>query len=99
MQIQFFSLSLYPDKVNNQSNIQSMKKEVIEILCEYDGLAIADFDIVYQGALITDVLINDNGEIVFWSGNPFTDKHAEQILVDKKTENTIYKEIIECYGE
>ena len=75
-----------------------MKKEVIEILNEYDGLAIADFDIVYQGALITDVLLNDDGEIVFWSGNPFDDDHAEQILIDKKTENLIYKEIIEYYG-
>ena len=76
-----------------------MKKEVIEILCEYDGLTIADFGIKYQGALITDVLLNDNGEIVFWSGNPFDDDHAEQILVDTKTEKLIYNEIIEIYGE
>lgn len=76
-----------------------MKKEVIEILCEYDGLAIADFGIKYQGALITDVLLNDNGEIVFWSGNPFDDDHAEQILVDTKTEKLIYNEIIDIYGE
>jgi hypothetical protein len=76
-----------------------MKKEVIEILCEYDGLTIADFGIKYQGALITDVLLNDNGEIVFWSGNPFDDDHAEQILVDTNTENLIYNEIIDIYGE
>lgn len=75
-----------------------MKKEVIEILCEFDGLAIADWGIKYQGALITDVLLNDDGEVVFWSGNPFNDDHAEQILVDTKTENLIYKEIIEYYG-
>ena len=76
-----------------------MKKEVIEILCEYDGLSIADFGIKYQGALITDVLLNDNGEIVFWSGNPFDDDHAEQILVDTKTKKLIYNEIIDIYGE
>ena len=76
-----------------------MKKEVIEILCEYDGLTIADFGIKYQGALITDVLLNDNGEIAFWSGNPFDDDHAEQILVDTKTEKLIYNEIIDIYGE
>ena len=75
-----------------------MKKEVIEILCEFDGLAIADWGIKYQGALITDVLLNDDGEVVFWSGNPFNDDHAEQILVDTKTEKKIYKEIIEYYG-
>lgn len=70
----------------------------MQILCEFDGLAIADWGIKYQGALITDVLLNDDGEVVFWSGNPFNDDHAEQILVDTKTEKKIYKEIIEYYG-
>jgi hypothetical protein len=76
-----------------------MKKKVIEILCDYDGLTIADFGIKYQGALITDVLLNDNGKIVFWSGNPFDDDYAEQILVDANTEKLIYNEIIDNYGE
>ena len=75
-----------------------MKREVIEILCEYEGVTIADSEIKYQGALITDVLLNDDGEVVFWSGNPFDDDHAEQILVDKKTEKLIFNEIIEIYG-
>lgn len=76
-----------------------MKKEVIEILCKYEGLTIADFGIKYQGALITDVLFNDKREIIFWSGNPFEDDNAEQILVDANTENLIYNEIIDIYSE
>lgn len=34
-----------------------MKESVIAILKEYDGeITIADFDVKYQGALITDVI-------------------------------------------
>lgn len=73
-----------------------MKQTIIEILKEYGGhLTITDLDITYQGALITDVVLTTDEEIQFWSGDPITDKHAEEILVNDETRDTLYSVINE----
>lgn len=74
-----------------------MKREVIETLIDvFDGHAnISDWDIKENGTLITDVLVDDSGENVeFWSGNPFEDKHAEQINVPFENLESLYNNII-----
>lgn len=73
-----------------------MKQTIIEILKEYEGqLTITDLDITYQGALITDVVLTTDEEIQFWSGDPITDKHAEEILVNDETRDRLYYLIAE----
>ena len=77
-----------------------MVAEVIDILIEdYDGHAIiSDWGIKEQGALITDAVIalddNDEKVVQFWSGNPFEDKHAEQINVSFENLTTLYNLIV-----
>ena len=73
-----------------------MKQTIIEILKEYGGqITITDFDITYQGALITDVVLTADEEIQIWSGDPITDKHSEEILVNDETREMIYSIINE----
>lgn len=75
--------------------MSSIKEKVIDILKEYDGeITIADFDVKYQGALITDVILTAEEEIQFWSGNPELSLSAE-ILPDEETTEIMYKLIIE----
>jgi hypothetical protein len=59
-----------------------------------ENIAVGDFGITYNGALITNVL-NSNGKIEFWCGNPQTDKYAEQVLPNKETQDLIIDEIVE----
>lgn len=73
-----------------------MKQTIIEILKEYGGqITITDFDIAYQGALITDVVLTADEEIQIWAGDPITDKHSEEILVNDETREMIYSIINE----
>lgn len=48
-----------------------MKQQVIEILKEnYGEIDIIDFEVEYQGALLTNVVLTKDEEIQFWSGEP-----------------------------
>ena len=74
-----------------------MKEPVIAILKEYDGeITIADFDVKYQGTLITDVILTAEKEIQFWSGNPEL-SHPAEILPDEETIENIYDMIIDSF--
>ena len=74
-----------------------MKETVIAILKEYDGeIDITDFDIKYQGALITDVILTAEEEIQFWSGHPEFD-HSAQIILDEGTTNYLYDQLIDSF--
>ena len=72
-----------------------MKEQVIEILKEYYGqLDIIDFEIEYQGALLTNVVLTADEEIQFWSGEPVFSQSSE-IVLDEETTEFMYKLIIE----
>ena len=74
-----------------------MKETVIAILKEYDGeIDITDFDIKYQGALITDVILTAEEEIQFWSGHPEFD-HSAQIILDEGTTNYLYDQLLDSF--
>ena len=74
-----------------------MKESVIAILKEYDGeIDITDFDIKYQGALITDVILTAEEEIQFWSGHPEFD-HSAQIILDEGTTNYLYDQLLDSF--
>ena len=74
-----------------------MKEAVIAILKECGGkIEITDFNIQYQGALITDVVLTAEEEIQFWSGIPEF-SHSTEILLDEETTNYIYDLIIDSF--
>ena len=74
-----------------------MKEAVIEILKMYGGdIIISKFNIKYQGALITDVVLTAEEEIQFWSGIPEF-SHSTEIILDEETTNYIYDLIIDSF--
>ena len=72
-----------------------MKEQVIEILkYHYGEIDIIDFEVEYQGALLTHVVLTTDEEIQFWSGEPIYSQSLE-IVLDKETTEFMYKLIIE----
>ena len=71
-----------------------MKQQVIEILKEHYGeIDIIDFEVKYQGALLTNVVLTKDEEIQFWSGEPIFSQSSE-IVLDEETTEFMYKLII-----
>ena len=74
-----------------------MKEQVIEILKEYYGqVDIIDFEVEYQGALLTHVVLTTDEEIQFWSGEPIYSQ-SSKIVLDEETTKFMYKLIIENF--
>ena len=74
-----------------------MKEQVIEILkYHYGEIDIIDFEVEYQGALLTHVVLTTDEEIQFWSGEPIYSQ-SSKIVLDEETTEFMYKLIIkEC---
>ena len=71
-----------------------MKEQVIEILkYHYGKLDIIDFEVEYQGALLTNVVLTKDEEIQFWSGEPIYSQ-SSKIVLDEETTKFMYKLII-----
>ena len=68
--------------------------ELKELFYEYetDNLQVADLGITTQGVLLTNV-INNNGNVEFWSGDPTTEKYAEELILSKCDKDWIIEEI------
>ena len=74
-----------------------MKQQVIEILkYHYGKLDIIDFEVEYQGALLTNVVLTKDEEIQFWSGEPIYSQ-SSKIVLDEETTKFMYKLIIENF--
>lgn len=66
-------------------------------LCnEYDSdiIAVSDFNIIHNGALVTHVCMNNN-TVSIWAGNPVSDKHAEELVLSEDEKNKIISKIYE----
>ena len=71
-----------------------MKEQVIEILkYHYGEIDIIDFEVEYQGALLTHVVLTTDEEIQFWSGEPIYSQ-SSKIVLDEETTEFMYKLII-----
>ena len=71
-----------------------MKEQVIEILkYHYGQLDIIYFEVEYQGALLTNVVLTKDEEIQFWSGEPIYSQ-SSKIVLDEETTKFMYKLII-----
>lgn len=74
-----------------------MKEQVIEILkYHYGEIDIIDFEVEYQGALLTNVVLTKDEEIQFWSGEPIYSQ-SSKIVLDEETTKFMYKLIIENF--
>ena len=81
-------------------DIRLLTTYVLEIMNDYctDYLTIECCDMVVQGCLLTHCYYDkEQNRLVFSSGNMFTDKHAEEILLTDDDTLIVLKSIIECY--
>lgn len=61
-----------------------------------DTLFVEDYGLKYNGSLITHVTKPNEADICFWSGNPHTDKDAEEIqITDYEQRREIIIEILQ----
>ena len=53
-----------------------------DLFDEYESnvICIEDFDLRWQGALITHISEDDDNQVTFWSGNP-EDKFSHQLAI------------------
>ena len=65
-----------------------------DLFDEYESnvFCIEDFDLRWQGALITHIAKNDNNQVTFWSGDP-KDKFSQEILIDEDVAKLYLQEI------
>ena len=65
-----------------------------DLFDEYESnvICIEDFDLRWQGALITYIAKNDNNQVTFWSGDP-KDKFSQEILIDEDVAKLYLQEI------
>lgn len=69
---------------DNDKPLCELEDELREQFYEFDTdtLCVEDYGIKPNGILITHVTKPNEAGICFWSGNPHTDKDAEEILID-----------------
>lgn len=80
-------------------NENFVQNPLAELFDEYetDVLSVGDFDLKYRGMLIEYVILDENGEIHFWAGNPDTDKYAEEIIMDDRTKSDFCSQILDLF--
>lgn len=57
-----------------------------------DVICVENIWLKYNGASITHIARDDNGQVTFWSGEP-SDMFSEQILLDIQTERDYLNDI------
>lgn len=69
-------------------------EEIFDLFAEYgtDTLVVSDFGITTNGTLVTHIH-NNGGKVEVWSGNPFYDKYAEELILSKSEKERIFEEI------
>ncbi len=55
-------------------------------------LEVSDFGITTNGTLVTHIH-NNGSRVEVWSGNPFNDKYAEELILSKSEKERIFEEI------
>jgi hypothetical protein len=76
-------------------------EKVVELLKDEDFggyVNIEDLGYNYQGTNIDCVFLTIDNQLQYWAGsNPMEDKHAEEILIDKKTQDDILNDLVDMY--
>lgn len=78
----------------------TLYEKVVELLKDEDFngyVFVGDLEHKYQGATIEYVFLTTDNQLHFWVGNPEEDKHAEELLIDKETQDAILTDLIDMY--
>lgn len=75
--------------------------EIFEVFEEFetDNLVVSDFDIKMQGVLVTNIVRNDDNSVSIWAGDPDTDKHAEELILDNVEKEFILNLVYDMFFE
>ena len=70
--------------------------EIRELFDEYEtnSVRVSDFDIFANGARVDYIHITDKGDIQVWCGNPDTDKHACELVLNKNEKQRVFGEVL-----
>lgn len=76
-------------------------KEIYELFEEFDTdvLVVSDFGIITNGVLVDCIIRSQqtNNKIEIWAGNPYEDKYAEELVLNKEERKRVLEEIIEHF--
>ena len=75
-------------------------EKVVDLLKDEDldgYVFVGDLEHKYQGATIDYVFLTTDNQLHFWAGNPEEDKHAEEILINKETQDAILQDLVDMY--
>ena len=66
-------------------------KSINELFNDFDSntIIVSDFGIIANGVELTHIHLTDDGNIQLWSGNPDTDKFAEELIVSEERKREI----------
>jgi len=66
---------------DDDRNLCELEDELRYEFYDTDTLCVEGFGVKHNGALITHITKPNEADICFWSGNPHTDKDAEEIQI------------------
>lgn len=74
-----------------------MKSEIYELFEEFgtNTITVSDFRIIADGCLVNNIHLADNGDVQIWSGNPDTDKYAEELMLSNAERRRVFEEVLE----
>lgn len=75
--------------------------EIFEVFEEFetDNLVVSDFNIKTNGLLVTNIVRNEDNSVSIWSGDPDTDKHAEELILDNVEKEFVINLVCEMFFE
>lgn len=94
-------LEEYVDDNDDEKDEEKTPYEKIVALLKEEDLDgyvfVGDLEHKYQGTTIEYVFLTTDNQLHFWSGNPEEDDYAEEILIDKETQDAILQDIVDMY--
>jgi len=73
--------------------------DIYELFEEFgtNTISVSKFRIVANGSLVDYIHLTDDGIVQIWSGNPNTDKYAEELNLSKPERRRVFEEILENF--
>lgn len=75
----------------------SVETCIYDLFEEYEDncIVVSDFDIRHNGARVDCLVVNEDGNIEVWCGNPFEDENCEELVLTDEEREKIYCEVLE----
>lgn len=92
----------YVDDDNNDGDEEEETpyEKVVDLLKDetFDGYVfVGDLEHKYQDVTIEYVFLTTDNQLHFWVGNPEENKYAEELILDKETQDAILQDLIDMY--